>query len=81
VPAVESGSEKLPSAMSLDSSRHPLSQEEAHDGVFQSIVVNNVFFSFFFSLFSLEIQVDHLKFQDSPHSCVYLSVSSHSFDL
>jgi hypothetical protein len=46
VPAVESGSEKLPSVMSLDSSRHPLSQEEAHDGVFQSIVVNNIFFSF-----------------------------------
>jgi hypothetical protein len=46
VPAVEFGSEKLPSAMSLDSSRHPLSQEEAHDGVFQSIVVNNIFFSF-----------------------------------
>jgi hypothetical protein len=34
VPAVESGSEKLPSTMSLDSSRRPLSQEEAHDGCF-----------------------------------------------
>jgi hypothetical protein len=47
----------------------------------RSIVVNNIFFSFFFSLFSLEIQADHLKFQGSPPSCMYLSVSSHSFDL
>jgi len=35
----------------------------------------------FFYSFSLKIHVGHLKFQNNPLSCMYLSDSPQSFDL